>query len=159
MLTMPDDDITHPIPDLTGYITEGQIVLSRILHRQGVFPPVDVIPCLSRLMNNGIGEGRTRVEHRQVTNQLYAAYAQGRDVRRLMTIIGEDALSDLDKKYLHFSTRFEKELIGQGWTRRTIDETLDYGWKLLSILPRSELTRIDTAFVDQLYHAEGAKAV
>lgn len=154
MLTMPDDDITHPIPDLTGYITEGQIVLSRGLHRQGVFPPVDVIPCLSRLMNNGIGEGRTRAEHREVINQLYAAYAQGRDVRRLMTIIGEDALSDMDKKYLLFSTRFEKELVGQGWTRRTIDETLDYGWKLLSILPKSELTRIDAVYVDKHYPVE-----
>ncbi len=154
MLTMPDDDITHPIPDLTGYITEGQIVLSRALHRQGVFPPVDVIPCLSRLMNNGIGEGRTRADHRQVANQLYAAYAQGRDVRKLMTIIGEDALSDLDKKYLQFSTRFEREMIGQGWMRRTIDETLDWGWKLLSLLPRGELTRIDTEFVDKHHRPE-----
>jgi len=153
MLTMPDDDITHPIPDLTGYITEGQIVLSRSLHRQGVFPPVDIIPCLSRLMNNGIGEGRTRGDHRQVANQLYSAYAQGLDIRKLMTIIGEDALSDMDKKFLKFAIQFERELIGQGWTRRTIDESLDASWKLLSLLPRAELTRIDTKYVDQYYQA------
>ncbi len=154
MLSMPDDDITHPIPDLTGYITEGQIVMSRGLHRQGVFPPVDIIPCLSRLMNNGIGEGRTRGDHRQVANQLYAAYARGRDVKKLMAIIGEDALSDLDKKFLHFSTQFEKEMIGQGWTRRTIEGSLEWGWKLLSKLPREELTRISREYVEQYYQED-----
>jgi V/A-type H+-transporting ATPase subunit B len=158
MLSMPDDDITHPIPDLTGYITEGQIVMSRALHRQGVFPPVDVIPCLSRLMNNGIGEGRTRADHREVANQLYSAYAQGRDVRKLMSIIGEDALSDIDKKYLQFALRFEKEMIGQGWVRRTIEDTLGWGWKLLSILPREELTRIKKSFVDKYYQSSDAPA-
>jgi V/A-type H+-transporting ATPase subunit B len=151
MLSMPDDDITHPIPDLTGYITEGQIVLSRALHRQGVFPPVDVIPCLSRLMNNGIGEGRTRADHRQLVNQLYSAYARGRDVKKLMAIVGEDALSELDRRYLRFSDRFEKEMIGQGWTRRTIEETLDCGWALLSTLPKEELTRISKEFVERYY--------
>ena len=114
ILTMPDDDITHPIPDLTGYITEGQIVLSRHLHRRGVFPPIDVLPCLSRLMNLGIGEGKTREDHRAVANQLYAAYAQGRDLRRLVAIVGEEALSDTDRRYLHFADDFEKRIVGQG---------------------------------------------
>ncbi|MDZ4858686.1 MAG: V-type ATP synthase subunit B [Candidatus Hydrogenedentes bacterium] len=150
MLTMPDDDITHPIPDLTGYITEGQIVLSRPLHRQGVFPPVDLLPCLSRLMNNGIGEGRTRGDHRAVANQLYASYARGRNVRKLMAIVGEDALGDLDKKYLKFAIEFERTMIGQA-VRRTIEETLDTGWKLLGILPTAELTRVSRDQVAQYY--------
>jgi len=152
MLTMPDDDMTHPIPDLTGYITEGQIVLSRSLHRQGVFPPVDLLPCLSRLMNNGIGEGRTRADHRALANQLYASYAQGRDVRKLMAIVGEDALSELDKRYLRFGNEFERQMIGQGETRRTIEDTLALGWRLLGLLPRDELTRVSKAQVDQYYH-------
>jgi len=151
MLTMPDDDITHPIPDLTGYITEGQIVLGRSLHRQGVFPPVDLLPCLSRLMNNGIGEGRTRADHRALANQLYATYAHGRDIRKLMAIVGEDALSELDRKYLRFTDLFEKEMIGQGNTRRTIHETLDLGWKLLGILPPDELTRVTKDLIDRYY--------
>ncbi len=151
MLAMPDDDITHPIPDLTGYITEGQIVLSRSLHRQGVFPPVDLLPCLSRLMNNGIGEGRTRADHRALANQLYASYAQGRDVRKLMAIVGEDALSELDRKYLRFANEFELQMIGQGETRRDIEETLRLGWKLLGVLPRDELTRVSRDLVDQYY--------
>jgi V/A-type H+-transporting ATPase subunit B len=150
MLTMPDDDITHPIPDLTGYITEGQIVLSRPLHRQGVFPPVDLLPCLSRLMNNGIGEGRTRGDHRAVANQLYASYARGRNVRKLMAIVGEDALGELDKKYLKFAVEFEKQMIGQS-IRRTIEETLDLGWRLLGILPTAELTRVSRDQVEQYY--------
>lgn len=151
LLTMPDDDMTHPIPDLTGYITEGQIVLSRALHRQGLFPPVDILPCLSRLMNNGIGVGRTRGDHRQLANQLYAAYANGRDIRKLMAIVGEDALSGLDKKYLHFSELFEKNMVGQGATRRTIEETLDLGWKLLGIIPKEELTRVTKDFIARYY--------
>jgi V/A-type H+-transporting ATPase subunit B len=151
MLTMPDDDITHPIPDLTGYITEGQIVLGRSLHRQGIFPPVDLLPCLSRLMNNGIGEGRTRKDHREWANQLYASYAHGRDIRKLVAIVGEDALGALDIKYLRFAEAFEKQMVGQGSERRTIDQTLDLGWKLLSILPKEELTRVNKNLIDQYY--------
>lgn len=151
ILTMPDDDITHPIPDLTGYITEGQIVLGRSLHRQGVFPPVDVLPCLSRLMNNGIGEGRTTKWHREWSNQLYASYARGRDVRKLMAIVGEDALTPLDKNYLHFTVTFEKHMVGQGMNRRTIEETFDLGWKLMGLLPKGELTRIGRDIVEEFY--------
>ena len=151
ILTMPDDDITHPIPDLTGYITEGQIVLGRALHRQGIFPPVDLLPCLSRLMNNGIGEGKTRADHRELANQVYASYAHGRDIRKLMAIVGEDALTALDRKYLQFTIDFEKIMIGQGETRRTIEETLDLGWKLLGILPKEELTRVNRDTVNAYY--------
>jgi len=142
ILSMPDDDITHPIPDLTGYITEGQIVLSRHLHRRGVFPPIDTLPCLSRLMNLGIGEGKTRDDHRAVANQLYAAYAQGRDLRRLVAIVGEEALSDTDRRYLRFADDFEKMIVGQGEVGRTIEETLDLGWELMAGLPMSELKRV-----------------
>jgi V/A-type H+-transporting ATPase subunit B len=142
ILSMPDDDITHPIPDLTGYITEGQIVLSRHLHRRGVFPPIDTLPCLSRLMNLGIGEGKTRDDHRAVANQLYASYAQGRDLRRLVAIVGEEALSDTDRRYLRFADDFEKSIVGQGDTGRTIEETLDLGWELMSGLPMGELKRV-----------------
>jgi len=142
ILTMPDDDITHPIPDLTGYITEGQIVLSRHLHRRGVFPPIDVLPCLSRLMNLGIGEEKTRDDHRAVANQLYAAYAQGRDLRRLVAIVGEEALSDADRRYLHFADEFERQIIGQGDQGRSIEDTLTIGWELMSGLPMSELKRV-----------------
>ncbi len=142
ILTMPDDDITHPIADLTGYITEGQIVLNRQLHRQGIYPPIDILPSLSRLMNNGIGDKKTRADHREVANQLYACYAQGRDIRKLVAIIGEDALSDLDRKYLKFADRFETEMIGQGTIDRGIEDTLGLGWQLLSILPTSELRRV-----------------
>jgi V/A-type H+-transporting ATPase subunit B len=151
MLTMPDDDLTHPVPDLTGYITEGQIVLARPLHRQGVFPPVDILPCLSRLMNNGIGEGRTAGYHREWANQLYACYAQGRDIRKLMAIVGEDALGETDRRYLRFAEAFEGEMIGQGETRRTMDETLAIGWKLLGLIPKEELTRINKDTVDRYY--------
>jgi V/A-type H+-transporting ATPase subunit B len=142
ILSMPDDDITHPIPDLTGYITEGQIVLSRQLHRRGVFPPIDVLPCLSRLMNLGIGEGKTREDHRAVANQLYAAYAQGRDLRRLVAIVGEEALSDTDRRYLRFADDFESRIVGQGDEGRSIEETLTISWELMAGLPMSELKRV-----------------
>lgn len=151
MLSMPDDDITHPIPDLTGYITEGQIVLSRPLHRQGIFPPVDLLPCLSRLMNNGIGKNKTQPWHREWSNQLYAAYAEGQRIKKLMAIVGEDALTDLDRKYLRFSNAFEAEMIGQGMTRRVIEDTFALGWKLMGYLPKSELTRIKRETVDEFY--------
>lgn len=142
ILTMPEDDITHPIPDLTGYITEGQIVLGRTLHRKGIYPPIDVLPCLSRLMNLGIGKGKTREGHRQLADQLYASYARGCDIRRLVTIVGEEGLSEIDKTYLRFADSFEKRFLGQGYEDRTIDQTLDLGWELLKILPERELTRI-----------------
>ncbi|MCL2503672.1 MAG: V-type ATP synthase subunit B [Coriobacteriia bacterium] len=142
ILSMPDDDITHPIPDLTGYITEGQIVLSRQLHRRGVYPPIDALPCLSRLMNLGIGEGKTRDDHRAVANQLYAAYAQGRDLRKLVAIVGEEALSETDRAYLHFADDFELRIVGQGQEGRSIEETLDIGWDLMAGLPMGELKRV-----------------
>ncbi len=142
VLTMPEDDITHPIPDLTGYITEGQIVLSRSLHSKNIFPPIDALPCLSRLMNMGIGEGKTREGHRELTDQLYASYAKGVDTRRLVSVVGEEGLTDLDRSYLSFADRFEREFIGQGEGGRTIDETLDLGERLLKILPERELTRL-----------------
>jgi V/A-type H+/Na+-transporting ATPase subunit B len=153
ILTMPDDDITHPIPDLTGYITEGQIVMGRPLHRQGIFPPVDILPCLSRLMNNGIGEGRTEDWHREWSNQLYASYARGRDVRKLMAIVGEDALTPMDKNYLNFAVGFEAHMVGQGTERRTIVETFDLGWKLMGLLPKGELTRVKREVVEEYYAA------
>lgn len=142
ILTMPDDDITHPIPDLTGYITEGQIVLSRALHRKGVYPPIDALPCLSRLMNLGIGVGKTREGHRRLADALYSAYARGIDVRRLVTIVGEEGLTDLDRRYLSFSDEFEKRFIGQGMEDRSIEMTLDLGLELLGILPERELAGI-----------------
>jgi len=142
ILSMPDDDITHPIPDLTGYITEGQIVLSRQMHRRGVYPPIDTLPCLSRLMNLGIGEGKTREDHRAVANQLYAAYAQGRDLRRLVAIVGEEALSDTDRRYLRFADDFESRIVGQGEEGRTIEETLKISWELMAGLPTNELKRV-----------------
>jgi V/A-type H+-transporting ATPase subunit B len=151
ILTMPDDDITHPISDLTGYITEGQIVLSRTLHRRGIFPPIDVLRSLSRLMNNGIGKGLTREDHRQLSNQLYACYAEGQEIRRLLAIVGEEALSELDRKYLKFAEVFERELIGQGHTERSIEETLDLGWRILSIIPASEYRRITKELVSRYY--------
>lgn len=154
ILTMPDDDITHPIPDLTGYITEGQIVMGRPLHRQNIFPPVDILPCLSRLMNNGIGEGRTEDWHREWSNQLYASYARGRDVRKLMAIVGEDALTPMDKNYLNFAVGFEKHMVGQGTERRTIQETFALGWKLMGLLPKSELTRVKRDVVEEFWAAK-----
>ncbi|MGA2765570.1 MAG: V-type ATP synthase subunit B [Spirochaetia bacterium] len=149
ILTMPDDDITHPIPDLTGYITEGQIVLSRQLHRRGIFPPIDVLSSLSRLMNNGIGRGVTREDHRELANQLYASYAEGQDFRRLVAIVGEEALSDMDRKYLAFAESFERELVHQGDQERPIEETLDLGWKILGGIPRSEYRRIRKEMIEK----------
>lgn len=149
ILTMPDDDMTHPIPDLTGYITEGQIVLSRQMHRRGLFPPIDVLPCLSRLMNSGIGEGKTREDHRGVANQLYAAYAQGRDLRRLVAIVGEEALSELDRKYLKFADDFEQNFVSQGDEDRTIERTLEISWELLSVLPREELKQLKKEHIEK----------
>lgn len=144
MLTMPDDDITHPIPDLTGYITEGQIVLERGLHKKGIYPPISVLPCLSRLMDRGIGEGRTREDHAGVSNQLYAAYAEGCDLRDLVAIVGEDALSDRDRKFLKFADEFEQNFVTQDTHEdRSIVQTLTIGWDLLSDLPTAELKKID----------------
>ena len=152
ILSMPDDDITHPIPDLTGYITEGQFVLSRELHRKGIYPPVDVLPSLSRLMNQGIGAGKTREDHSGVSNQLYSAYAEGRDMRDLVAVVGEEALTDRDKKYLEFADRFEREFVTQDRDEnRSIEETLDLGWDLLSMLPERELKRIDDDIIEK-YH-------
>ncbi len=151
LLSMPDDDITHPIPDLTGYITEGQIVLSRELYRRGVEPPIDVLPSLSRLMNAGIGEGKTRSDHRQVADQLYSFYAEGRDLRRLVAIIGEGSLTEDDRRSLTFAERFEREFVGQGGRARTIDESLDLAWGLLRDFPRTDLKRIETETLDRFY--------
>ena len=152
ILTMPEDDKTHPIPDLTGYITEGQIILSRELHRRGIVPPIDVLPSLSRLKDKGIGEGKTRADHSGTMNQLFSAYARGKEAKELMVILGEAALTDMDKLYAEFADEFEKQYVSQGSeTDRTIEETLDLGWKLLSILPRSELKRISDEFLDKYY--------
>jgi V/A-type H+/Na+-transporting ATPase subunit B len=157
MLTMPDDDITHPIPDLTGYITEGQIVLDRILNKKGIYPPVAVLPCLSRLMDRGIGEGRTREDHADVSNQLYAAYAEGCDLRDLVAIVGEEALSERDQSFLHFADEFEKQFVQQDKHEdRTIQQTLTIGWKLLSMLPKAELKKIDEKYIKK-YHPEKIK--
>lgn len=153
ILTMPNDDITHPIPDLTGYITEGQIVLDRQLHGQGIYPPINVLPSLSRLMKDGIGEGFTREDHQDVANQLFSCYAKVGDARALASVIGEDELSPLDKMYLKFGTAFEEQFVGQGADEnRNIKDTLDKGWKLLGMIPREELDRIDTKILDKYYH-------
>jgi V/A-type H+-transporting ATPase subunit B len=152
ILTMPGDDVTHPIPDLTGYITEGQIYIDRGLHRKGIYPPIDPAPSLSRLMKEGIGKGRTREDHREISDQLYYAYAEGRSFRDLVAVIGEEALSARDKLYLGFADNFEKKFINQGlYENRDIDATLDLGWNLLSVLPESELKRIDPATIKK-YH-------
>ena len=152
ILSMPEDDKTHPIPDLTGYITEGQIILSRELYRKGVTPPIDVLPSLSRLKDKGIGDGKTRADHANTMNQLFAAYARGKDAKELMVILGEAALSDTDLIYAKFADAFEEEYVSQGYdANRDIEETLNIGWKLLSILPRAELKRIDDKFMDQYY--------
>ncbi len=153
ILTMPGDDITHPIPDLTGYITEGQIVLDRQLSGQAIYPPIGVLPSLSRLMKDGIGEGYTRGDHQGMANQLFSCYAKVGDARALASVIGEDELSPLDKQYLKFGTAFEHHFVGQDvHENRTILETLDLGWKLLGMLPRNELDRIDSKVLDQYYH-------
>ncbi len=154
ILTMPDDDMTHPIADLTGYITEGQIVLTRALHRIGVYPPIFPLPSLSRLMNDGIGPKRTRADHSNVKDQLFASYANGVDLRRLVAIIGEEALTERDRLYLKFSDEFEKQFLGQGMTDRSIEETLTLGWKLLSTFPKGELKRIKQDHVDKYYFGE-----
>jgi V/A-type H+-transporting ATPase subunit B len=152
ILTMPEDDKTHPIPDLTGYITEGQIILGRELYRKGVVPPIDVLPSLSRLKDKGIGEGKTRADHANTMNQLFAAYARGKEAKELMVVLGEAALTDIDKLYAKFSDEFEKRYVSQGYeVNRDIEETLDLGWDLLRILPRSELRRIKDEFLDQYY--------
>lgn len=150
ILTMPEDDKTHPIPDLTGYITEGQIILSRSLHKKKLSPPIDVLPSLSRLKDKGIGQGKTREDHADIFNQLYAAYARGKEVEELTVILGEAALTDMDKLYLKFAEKFEEKYVSQGeYENRSIDQTLDLGWKLLSMFPREELKRIRTEYLDK----------
>ncbi len=152
ILTMPEDDKTHPIPDLTGYITEGQIILSRDLYRRSVQPPIDVLPSLSRLKDKGIGEGKTREDHANTMNQLFAAYSRGKDAKELMVVLGEAALSDMDKLYAKFADEFEKQYVSQGYNAdRSVEETLDLGWKLLGILPKSELKRIKDTFIEKYY--------
>ena len=158
ILTMPNDDITHPIPDLTGYITEGQIVLDRTMHGQSLYPPIDVLPSLSRLMKDGIGEGFTREDHQDLANQLFSSYAKVSDARALASVIGEDELSPVDKKYLEFGKAFEAEFVGQGNSvNRSISQTLDLGWKLLHLLPKEELDRIDTKILEKYYNASAEK--
>ena len=155
ILTMPEDDKTHPIPDLTGYITEGQIILSRELHRKGIVPPVDVLPSLSRLKDKGIGEGKTREDHAGTMNQLFAAYSRGKDAKELMVVLGEAALTPIDRLYAKFADAFEERYINQGfYENRTIEQTLDLGWELLSILPRSEMKRIKPEFVEKYWKAK-----
>ena len=152
ILTMPNDDITHPIPDLTGYITEGQIVLERSLYQKGIYPPTSILPSLSRLMKDGIGEGYTREDHPDLANQLFSAYAHVSDVRALASVIGEDELSDLDKQYINFGKTFEAEYLNQGkFENRSIQDTIDLGWKILGLLPRKELDRVRTEYLDKYY--------
>ena len=150
ILTMPEDDITHPIPDLTGYITEGQIILSRDLNKRGIEPPIDVVPSLSRLKDKGIGQGKTREDHSDTMNQLFAAYTAGREARELATILGESALSDVDKSFASFTEAFDEKYVDQGfYSNRLINDTLDLGWDLLKIIPRSELKRIDDELIEK----------
>lgn len=152
ILTMPEDDKTHPIPDLTGYITEGQIILSRELYRKGIEPPIDVLPSLSRLKDKGIGEGKTREDHANTMNQLFSAYSRGKEAKELMVVLGEAALTDIDKLYAKFADEFEKQYVSQTFGKdRSIEETLDLGWKLLGILPKSELKRINDKYLEQYY--------
>jgi V/A-type H+-transporting ATPase subunit B len=152
VLSMPEDDKTHPIPDLTGYITEGQIIFSRSLERKGVSPPIDVLPSLSRLKDKGIGEGKTREDHADLYNQLYAVYSKGKEAAELAVILGEAALTDIDKIYLKFVDAFEEEYVSQGeYENRSIEETLELGWKLLSMLPKRELKRVRDEFIDKYY--------
>ena len=158
ILTMPNDDITHPIPDLTGYITEGQIVLDRDLHQQGIYPPIGVLPSLSRLMKDGIGAGYTRADHQPMMNQIFASYARVMDARSLASVIGEDELSPSDKSYIQFGKYFEKHFISQGYINRDISDTLDLGWKLLSIFPREELDRTDEKILNEYYDHQEAVA-
>ncbi|HIR46613.1 MAG TPA: V-type ATP synthase subunit B [Candidatus Caccousia avicola] len=159
ILTMPNDDVTHPVPDLTGYITEGQIVLDRTLDNSGVYPPVSILPSLSRLMKDGIGEGYTRADHSALSNQLFASYAKVMDARSLASVIGEEELSPTDKKYIEFGKLFEQHFVSQGANEnRSIGESLDLGWQLLSTLPREELDRVDDKMLDQYYHPEQKEA-
>ncbi|TLZ85591.1 MAG: V-type ATP synthase subunit B, partial [Methanobacteriota archaeon] len=159
IMSIPDDDWTHPIADLTGYITEGQIAIARDLHRKAIFPPVDPLPSLSRLMDAGIGKGRTREDHKQVADQLYAAYAEGKDVRGLVAIVGKEALSDRDRKMLEFADRFEQEFIRQGAEEdRTIEQTLEIGWALLATLDEAWLTKIDRKTLESYHPAHRGKA-
>ena len=154
ILSMPEDDKTHPIPDLTGYITEGQIILSRELYRQDINPPIEVLPSLSRLKDRGIGEGKTRSDHADTTNQLFAAYSRGTDAQELMSVLGESALTKMDLKYAYFAEQFEEQYINQSFrTNRSIEETLNLGWDLLGLLPRSELRRIDEKLLDKYYQS------
>jgi V/A-type H+-transporting ATPase subunit B len=160
ILTMPEDDKTHPIPDLTGYITEGQIILSRDLHRRGITPPIDALPSLSRLKDKGIGEGKTRKDHAATMNQLFAAYSRGKDAKELAIILGEASLTDIDKKYAAFSDAFEQQYVSQGYqTDRSIEQTLDLGWELLKILPRAELKRIRDDMLDEFMPLEEEEEV
>jgi len=160
ILTMPSNDITHPIPDLTGYITEGQIIVDPDLNSKGVEPPINVLPSLSRLMDDGIGEGLTRGDHGDVSDQLYAAYAEGEDLRDLVNIVGREALSERDNKFLDFAERFEREFVEQGFdANRDIEETLDVGWDLLSMLPKQALNRIDEEYIEEYYQEDEAEAV
>ena len=153
---MPEDDKTHPIPDLTGYITEGQIILSRELHKKGVVPPIDVLPSLSRLKDKGIGAKKTRKDHADTMNQLFSAYARGKEAKELEAILGEAALTPMDLKYAEFAAEFEKRYVSQGFNKnRSIAETLDLGWELLRILPRSELKRIRDEYLDEYYPEKG----
>jgi len=150
ILSMPDDDKTHPIPDLTGYITEGQIMLQRNLHQKGIYPPINVLPSLSRLMDEGIGGGKTREDHRELSNQLYACYAQGLEIRELALVMGEATLSEMDRKYLRFADEFERDFVSQGQNEdRPVEETLNIGWKLLKIIPTPELKRVRDEFIEK----------
>ena len=159
ILTMPEDDKTHPIPDLTGYITEGQILLSRALERKHIQPPIDVLPSLSRLKDKGIGPGKTREDHADTMNQLFAAYARGRDAAELMVVLGESALTETDRAYAAFAEAFEQQYLGQGFeTERSIEQTLDLGWALLRMLPRQELVRIKPEFLARYYDAQKEEA-
>jgi V/A-type H+-transporting ATPase subunit B len=158
ILTMPGDDITHPVPDLSGYITEGQLLLDRELHHKGIYPPLNVLPSLSRLMKDGIGPGKTREDHMELSNQLYAAYAEGRDLRALVAVVGQEALTDRDRRYLEFAERFEREFVNQGmYENRSLETTLDLGWELLHLLPESELKKIRPEFIRKYLKREGAR--
>ncbi len=159
VLTMPEDDKTHPIPDLTGYITEGQIILSRALHMQGIYPPVDVLPSLSRLKDKGIGAGKTREDHAGVMNQLYAAYARGKNAKELAVVLGESALTEMDLLYVKFADAFEDRFVRQGEEEnRTIEESLALGWELLGMLPKSELKRVRDEFIEKYYPQQERRA-
>jgi len=152
ILTMPDDDKTHPIPDLTGYITEGQIMLQRSLHQKGIYPPINVLPSLSRLMDQAVGKGKTREDHRELSNQLYAAYAQGMEIREMALVMGEASLSEMDRRYLEFADEFERKFVAQGENEdRSVEQTLDIGWQLLRMLPRSELKRVRDEYIEKYY--------